>query len=252
MNKRIILKTTLICIGIFLILSSAGIYFFSAKYELDTEKKYQVIVAEADIPVGSIITENMVNYKIIKESGLTPHMLQNSEQVVGMKVLSPILKGDYIPQYNLLPSDKWHKDDDRTIILTVDMEDRLANLIKKGSIIDIKVLPEDRKTLPKLVLSRIMVSDVLDENGLSSGNAIGNRKGYIIKINENSNYICLACFLHIDHMISGVGSLNKVRKYNLKLRSFHHFTASEFRWGETFDFLEEPAEIIWVLDPDFI
>ena len=60
MNKRIIIKTTLICIGIFLILSSAGIYFFSTKYELDTERKYQVIFAEADIPVGSIITENMV------------------------------------------------------------------------------------------------------------------------------------------------------------------------------------------------
>jgi Flp pilus assembly protein CpaB len=194
MNKRIILKTTLICIGIFLILSSAGIYFFSTKYELDTERKYQVIVAEADIPVGSIIIENMITYKTVKESGLTPHMLQNSEQVVGMKVLSPILQGDYIPQYNLLPPDKWHKDDDRTIILTVDMEDRLANLIKKGSVIDIKVLPEDRKTLPKLVLSRIMVSDVLDENGLSSGDAIGNRKGYIVVVlnNEQRNRIYAA------------------------------------------------------------
>ena len=114
MNKRIIIKTTLICIGIFLILSSAGIYFFSTKYELDKEEKHQVVIAAADISVGSIITENMVTEKTIKESGLTPHMLQNSEQVVGMKVLSPILKGDYIPQYNLLPSDKWHKDDDRT------------------------------------------------------------------------------------------------------------------------------------------
>ena len=185
MNKRIIIKTTLICIGIFLILSSAGIYFFSTKYELDKEEKHQVVIAAADISVGSIITENMVTEKTIKESGLTPHMLQNSEQVVGMKVLSPILKGDYIPQYNLLPSDKWHKDDDRTIILTVDMEERLANLIKKGSVIDIKVLPEERKTLPKLVLSRIMVSDVLDENGLSSGDAIGNRKGYIVVVLDN-------------------------------------------------------------------
>ena len=194
MNKRIIIKTTLICIGIFLILSSAGIYFFSTKYELDTERKYQVIVAEANIPVGSIIIENMITYNTVKESGLTPHMLQNSEQVVGMKVLSPILKGDYIPKYNLLPPDKWHKDDDRTIILTVDMEDRLANLIKKGSVIDIKVLPEDRKTLPKLVLSRIMVSDVLDENGLSSGDAIGNRKGYIIIVldSEQRNRIYAA------------------------------------------------------------
>lgn len=182
MNKRIILKTVLICMGIFIIMASAGIYFFSSKYELDTEKKYQVVMAAADIPIGSVITENMVSYKTIKESGITPHMLQKSEQVVGMKALSPILKGDFIPQYNLLPPDKWHKDDDRTIILPVDVEGRLANLIKKGSVIDIKVLPADQKSLPKLVLSRITVSDVLDENGLSTGDAIGNRKGYIVVV----------------------------------------------------------------------
>ena len=76
----------------------------------------------------------------------------------------------------------------------MDMEDRLANLIKKGSVLDIKVLPEDRKTLPKLVLSRIMVSDVLDENGLSSGDAIGNRKGYIVVVldSEQRNRIYAA------------------------------------------------------------
>lgn len=182
MNKRIILKTVLICIGIFLILASAGVYFFSSRYELDTEKKYQVVMAVADIPVGSVITENMVSYKTIKESGFTPHMLQKSEQVVGKKVLSPILKGDYIPRYNLLPQDKWHKDDERTIILPVDVEGRLANLIKKGSVINIKVLPADKNTLPKLVLSKITVSDMLDENGLSSGDAIGSRKGYIVVV----------------------------------------------------------------------
>ena len=60
MNKRIIIKTIIICIGIFFILRSAGIYFFSTKYELDTERKYQVIVVEADLPVGSIITGNRV------------------------------------------------------------------------------------------------------------------------------------------------------------------------------------------------
>ena len=55
MNKRIILKTGLVCMGIFLILASAGIYFFSSRYELDTEKKYRVIIAAADIPVGGVI-----------------------------------------------------------------------------------------------------------------------------------------------------------------------------------------------------
>lgn len=57
MNKRTILKTALVCLGIFLILASASIYFFSSKYELDMEKKYRVIIATADIPVGGIITD---------------------------------------------------------------------------------------------------------------------------------------------------------------------------------------------------
>lgn len=126
MNKRIILKTVLICLGIFLILSSSGIYFFSSKYELDTEKKYQVAIAATDIPVGSVITDEMVAYKTIKESGYNSHMLQSSGQAVGKKALSPILKGDYIPVYNLLPPNKWYQDEDRTIILPMDVEGRLA------------------------------------------------------------------------------------------------------------------------------
>ena len=69
MNKRIILKTVLVCLGIFLILTSTGIYFFSSRYELDTEKKHRVVIAATDIPVGSIITDEMVAYKTIKESG---------------------------------------------------------------------------------------------------------------------------------------------------------------------------------------
>lgn len=56
-----------------------------------------------------------------------------------------------------------------TVDIPVDMEDRLANLINKGSIIDIKVLPIEQKGFLKLVLSKIRVSDMLDENGLSSG-----------------------------------------------------------------------------------
>jgi len=186
MHKRIILKTVLVCLGIFLILSSAGIYFFSSRYELDTEKKYQVITAAADIPVGSIITDDIVAYKTIKESGYNHHMLQSSEQVVGMKTLSPILKGDYIPAYNLLPPNKWYKEDDRTIILPMDVEGRLANLIKKGSLIDIKVELKDSKSPPQTVLSRVFVEDILDENGLSLGENIGSKKAYAKVVLDNA------------------------------------------------------------------
>jgi hypothetical protein len=60
------------------------------------------------------------------------------------------------------------------------IDERLANPIKKGSVTNIKVLPEERKTIPKLVLSRITVSDMLDENGLSMGDTIGNKKAYAV------------------------------------------------------------------------
>ena len=61
---------------------------------MDTERKYQVIIAAADIPVGGVITGEMVTYRTIKESGYNLHMVQNSVQVVGMKALAPILEGD--------------------------------------------------------------------------------------------------------------------------------------------------------------
>ncbi len=43
-------------------------------------------------------------------------------------------------------------------------------------------MPADQKSLPKLVLSKIMVSDVLDESGLSTGDAIGSRKCMALKV----------------------------------------------------------------------
>ncbi len=186
MNKRIIIKTVLICLGIFLILTSTGIYFFSSRYELDTEKKHMVVVAVADIPVGSVITDEMVAYKTIKESGYNTYMLQNSGQAVGMKAISPILKDDYIPAYDLLPPDKWYKEDERTIILPMDVEGRLANLIKKGSLIDIKVEFKDSKTHPQTLLSRVFVEDMLDENGLSLGENIGSKKAYAKVVLDNT------------------------------------------------------------------
>ena len=186
MNKRIILKTVLICLGIFLILASAGIYFFSSRYELDTEKKYQVVIAATDIPVGSVITDEMIAYKTIKESGYNVYMFQSSEQAIGMKALFPILKDDYIPAYDLLPPEKWYKEDDRTIILPMDVEGRLANLIKKGSLIDIKVELKDTISPPQTVLSRIFVEDILDENGLSLGENIGSKKAYAKVVLDNA------------------------------------------------------------------
>ena len=54
----------------------------------------------------------------------------------------------------------------------------LANLINKGSLIDIKVKFKNSKASPQTVLSRIIVEDILDENGLSLGENIGSKKAY--------------------------------------------------------------------------
>ena len=73
-----------------------------------------------------------------------------------------------------------------SIILPMDVEGRLANLIKKSSLIDIKVELKDTKAPPQTVLSRVFVEDILDENGLSLGENIGSKKAYAKVVLNNT------------------------------------------------------------------
>jgi len=185
MNKRLIVKTSLICTGIFIILASLAIFFISSKYELDTEKRHNVIVAGKDIAVGDIFTEANISIKKIKESDLTTHMLTDPSLCIGRKALSPVKSGDYLMSYNLLHPEAFHKGDEKIIVLPMSIEERLANRIKKGSLVDIKVLPENQMTIPKTVLSCIAIDDILDENGLSLGDSLGNKKAFaVVTLNE--------------------------------------------------------------------
>ena len=179
MNRRIILKTVIICTGLFLILSSLGLYYLFHNYKFDTEKIYQVLVASTDIDEGTVINESMVAVKSIKGSALNSYMLMDVKDITGKKALSKIGSGDYIRDYDLLSKEKWYSDGDRIIVLPVDTDARLANLIKKGSLIDIKGSLNNIKSIPKTVLSKVMVEDVLDENGVSLGNSGGGSKAYI-------------------------------------------------------------------------
>lgn len=180
MNKRIIIKTSLICTGIFIILASLAIFFISSKYELDTEKRYNVIVASKDIAVSDVLTEANISFKVVKESAHTAQMLTDPSKCIGRKALSPIKSGDYLMSYNLLSPEAWHKADEKIIVLPMGVEERLANRIQKGSFIDIKVLPENQMTIPKTVLSRITIDDILDENGMALGDAMGNKKAFAV------------------------------------------------------------------------
>jgi len=181
-NKRLVVKTTLICTGIYIILAAVAVFVLNSNYQLDTEKRINVIVASKDILPGEVIKDSMIEYRIIRESDLSPNMLTQSDQCINSKTSVPVKSGDYIFSYNLMLPDKWQSKDARTIVLPMTIDERLANLIKKGSVINIKVLPEERKTIPKLVLSRITVSDMMDENGLPMGDAIGSKKAYAVVV----------------------------------------------------------------------
>ena len=182
MNKRLVIKTALICTGVFIILISVAIFVFNTKYDLDTEKRINIIVASNDILPGEIIKESMVEYRTIKESAVSPYMLTDPDQLFNAKASAMVKSGDYIFSYNLLLPDSWQTSDARTIVLPMTIDERLGNLIKKGTVMNIKVLPADVKTIPKLVISHITVSDVLDENGMSPGDTIGSKKAYAVII----------------------------------------------------------------------
>lgn len=178
MNKRIILKTVCICTGIFIMLSAVITYFLINSFQPDTEKRHQVIVAGTDIDVGTVITESMLATKIIKESSVNAYMLNEAEAALGKKAAAFVKEGDYIRSYALLDKDKWFNEKDRIIILPMEVEDRLANLIRKGSFIDIKVFSTTLAARPKVVLSKVRVEDILDETGTSIEYAAAVKKAY--------------------------------------------------------------------------
>lgn len=182
MNKRLVIKTTLICTGIYIILAGIAVFALNSNCQLDTEKRISVMVAANDILPGEVIKDFMVEYRNIRESDFSPNMLTQKDQYINFKTSILVKSGDYIFSYNLMSPDKWKSEDARTIVLPMNIDERLANLMQKGSIINIKVLPEGRKTIPKLVLSRITVSYMLDENGLSMGDSIGNKKAYAVVV----------------------------------------------------------------------
>lgn len=180
MNRNIVIKTVLICTGIFLLISSVSVYLIFSRYGLDTEKYVNVAYAGVDISEGSVIDESMLGVKAIRESAANGHMVDNIRAVTGSRALNSIRKGDYIRGYELLPAGMWNSDSHKTVILPLDMEGRLANLVKKGSIVDIKAAAASKRQPPELVLSKVVIMDMLDENGLSTDSHPGGRKAYAV------------------------------------------------------------------------
>jgi Flp pilus assembly protein CpaB len=186
MSKRLVIKTLLICIGAFLILDSVLFTYIFKKYPLDMEKHISVVVASADIKEGTVIEERYLRTKEIRESALNTSIETDMDSITGKKALTDIHKDDYIRSYDLLDKEDWYKDDERIIVLPVSMEERLANLIRKGSYVDIR-LQKDIGEIIENVLYKVRVQDVLDETGtpLEAKSGVNSKTAYIKLILNN-------------------------------------------------------------------
>lgn len=180
MSKRLIIKTTLICIGIFLILNTLILTFIFKRYPLDFEEHIFIPVAAVDIQPGTIIQEEQLVLKEIPKSASNNSIATNISQVIGKKSTLEIKRNDYIRHSDLASKNNWFKDDERIIILPMSIEERLANLIKKGSYVDIR-LKKESSDFVKTILYKVKVEDILDEMGcsLDSKSAMNSKTAYM-------------------------------------------------------------------------
>lgn len=180
MGRRIVIKTVLICFGIFLIINTLIFTYIFKKYPLDTQEYISVPVAAVSIEQGAVIQEKHLKMKEIQKSALNSSIATNLSQIVGKKAKYSVERNDYIRDNNLIPKSHWYKDDERIIILPMSIEERLANLIKKGSYIDIRVKRESSDVV-ETILYKVKVEDVLDEMGypLGSKSSMNTKTAYM-------------------------------------------------------------------------
>jgi Flp pilus assembly protein CpaB len=175
----LIIKTSFICFGIFILVASLCAWLIGANVALAREETAEVVLAGIRIESGSVITKGMLATKSIPLESKNKYMVERIEDVVGKKAGATIEAGDFIRDYAIMGRDNWYKEDDRITVLPMEVDERMANLIVRNSYIDIKTVPKVGKSLPKSVLSKVLVSDVIDENGVSLGENGVNKKAYV-------------------------------------------------------------------------
>ncbi len=180
MGKRLVIKTTLICMGIFLILNSIVFAYIFKRYPLDLQTHISVVVAAVDIDEGTIIQEKHIKTKEIQLSASNALLATDVGQVLGKKAKDKIMKNEYLSTSTLIDKNNWFKDDERIIILPMSIEERLANLIKKGAYVDIR-LKKEASDIVETILYKVKVEDVLDETGVSldSKSGMNSRTAYM-------------------------------------------------------------------------
>lgn len=186
MGKRLIIKTALICFGIFLILNSIVFAYIFKQYPLDIEEHVSVVVAAADIDEGTVIEEKNIKTKEIQKSASNNLMATDIGQVIGRKTITKIHRDDYVRTNVLIAKKDWFQDDERIIILPMSIEERLANLIQKGSYVDIRLKKEASDTV-ETILYKVRVEDILDETGtsLDSKSGMNSRTTYMELVLDN-------------------------------------------------------------------
>lgn len=180
MGKRIVIKTALICFGIFLIINSIALVYIFKQYPLDVEGRISVVVAAVDIVEGAIIEEKHIKTKEIQQSASNNLLVTDIGQVIGKKTMTKITRNDYVRANTLKAKQDWFQDDERIIILPMSIEERLANLIQKGSYVDIR-LKKEAGDIVETILYKVRVADVLDEAGTSvdSKSAMNSKTNYM-------------------------------------------------------------------------
>jgi len=150
------------------------------QYPLDVEKHVLVIVAAVDIDEGTVIEERHIKTKEIQQSASNLSLATDRGQVIGKKARVKILRNDYVRTNVLNAKKDWFQDDERIIILPMSIEERLANLIQKGSYVDIR-LKKEAIDVVETILYKVRVEDVLDETGtsLNSKSGMNSRTTYM-------------------------------------------------------------------------
>lgn len=182
MNRRLVIKTVLICTGVFLMLTSAIYFYISSTFDIDTGKTVKIVTASADIKEGMIINESMLRYRQIKASAVTVQMLSDFIDVIGRKAANTIPKGEYIRNCELIAYKDWYDDDEKKIVLPVERDNCLAYAVEKGSCLDIKYWPGNMSGIPETVLSKVIVHEIFDESGMALEKCFGNKKAYLVLI----------------------------------------------------------------------
>ena len=163
MKKRFVLKVFLLVLGLCLLLFGGGSFWFFSNYDIDTDETVMVLVATRNIEKQEIVDLASFSQKEIKKSTVNDFFIQDVESILGQRSLYDIPNGEYVKGYMF--SEFTYEDDLRIITTPVNFHERLANQIRRNSLIDVILFEENKK--PKVVLSKISVNDILDELGNS-------------------------------------------------------------------------------------